>query len=336
MPFISVIMACHNAGIYVSEAIRSVLDQTFSDLELIIVDDASVDDSLEVARAFAQLDRRVQVYSTDGNIGAGAARNLAIDKSTGEWIAVLDADDVFIKEKLEKQVALIKSSGEELVLVGTGCFQISADGRRFAVYQYPATSLELINRLISHKAFPPHSSLMYRASTVRSIGGFNSLFLRAEDFELWLRMRKSGTFACVAEPLVEYRLHDANISNSSANTGYSQINYAIAASVCDLLQQRGLIVPSSVGDKILWDRFMLHVAAEVKACGELEYQEWKRTWRKTMHLKKGYIAKLTSVIHQLVVDPDSMLRLVKEHTVGSQLPQKCLLSWQRKSPCVVS
>ncbi len=330
MPFISVIMACHNAGPYVGEAIKSVVDQTFTDLELIFVDDNSSDDSLAIAKLLAQSDERIKVFSSRTNLGAGAARNLAIEKSTGEWLAVLDADDVFIKDKLEKQVALIKPAKGELVLVGTGCFQIEADGRRFAVYQYPLTSLALKNRLIRQKAFPPHSSLIYRATVMRAIGGFNGLFLRSQDFELWLRMSKFGAFACVSEPLIEYRLHNTNISNTLGEAGYSQLHYAIAASVCDLLRQSGSIDPSSVGDQILWDRFMLHVAAEVKAYGELEYHEWKRTWRNKMYSKEEQVSKIASAFHQLIVSPVNMWKLLREHAIGSQLPQKCLASWLSK------
>jgi len=323
-------MACYNAGPYVGEAIKSVIDQTFSDLELIFIDDNSSDGSLAIAKLLAQSDKRIKVFSNLTNLGAGATRNLAIEMATGEWIAVLDADDVFIKDKLLKQVALIKSANDELVLVGTGCFQIQAGGRRFAVYQYPLTSLALKNRLFRQKAFPPHSSLMYRASVVRSIGGFNGLFLRAEDFEFWLRMSKYGTFACVREPLIEYRLHNTNISNSVGVTGYSQLDYAIAASVCDLLRQCGSIDPSSVGDQMLWDRFMLHVAAEVKASSEHEYHKWKRTWRNKLYSNKKKIAKITSGLRHIALHPVNMWKLLKEHILGSRLPQKCQISWLSK------
>jgi glycosyltransferase involved in cell wall biosynthesis len=324
-------MACHNAEPYVGEAIKSVLDQTFTDLELIFVDDKSSDDSLTVAQSLAQSDKRIKVFSNRTNLGAGAARNLAIEKSTGEWLAVLDADDVFIKDKLEKQVALIKSAKDELVLVGTGCFQIEADGRRFAVYQYPLTSLALKNRLIRQKAFPPHSSLMYRASVARSIGGFNGLFLRAQDFEFWLRMSKFGAFACVSEPLIEYRLHNTNISNSIAKGGYSQLEYGLAASVCYLLRQRGSIDPSAAGASSSWDNFMQHVATEIRDSGELDYRKWKQSWGAPNQFNGVLFAKIRSVLNHSFWNPAYAWRLLKEHSVGSSLPKKCLQSWLRKS-----
>jgi len=324
-------MACYNAEPYVGEAIKSVLNQTFNDLELIFVDDNSSDSSLAIAKVLAQSDKRIKVFSNRTNLGAGATRNLAIEKSSGEWLAVLDADDVFIEDKLEKQFALIKSTRNKFVLVGAGCFLIGADGSRFAVYTYPLTSSVLKNRLLCHKAFPPNSSLLFRASVVRAIGGFNELFLRAEDFEFLLRMSKFGAFACVSEPLIEYRLHNTNKSNSLGKTGYSQLDYAIAATVCDLLRQRGSIDPSSVDDQLLWDRFMLHVAAEVKESGELEYRKWKRTWRNKMYLENRRISKVTSALCHLASHPFNMWRLLKEYTVGCRLPQKCQASWLSKS-----
>ena len=211
MAFVSVIMACHNAESYVGEAIKSVIGQTYTDLELIFVDDKSSDDSLAVAQSFAQSDKRIKVFSSTSNLGAGPARNLAIEKSSGEWLAILDADDVFIKDKLEKQVAFIKSAKDDLVLLGTGCFHIDSDGQRVSVHQYPSTSSSLKDNLIRYKAFPPHSSLMYRTSAVHAVGGFNRLFLRTEDFDIFLRLSHSGAFGCISEPLIEYRLHNTNI-----------------------------------------------------------------------------------------------------------------------------
>jgi glycosyltransferase involved in cell wall biosynthesis len=331
MPFVSVIMACRNAESFVGEAIRSVIDQTFTNLELIFIDDNSSDNSLLIAKAFAQSDKRIKVLSNRTSLGAGVSRNLAIEKSTGEWIAILDADDVFIKDKLEKQVAFLNTTRGALVLVGTGCFQIEEDGRRVAVYKYPLTSRALKNRLFRQNAFPPHSSLMYRSSVIRAIGGFNDLFVRAEDFECCLRMSKYGAFACLSEPLIEYRLHNANISNSVGETGYSQLDYAMAASVCDLLRKSGSIDPSSADDQMLWDKLMLHVNAEVKASSELEFREWKRTWRNNMYLKKGQIGRIALGLHQLTFNPANMWRLLSEYKTGSRLPHKCLASWLSKS-----
>jgi glycosyltransferase involved in cell wall biosynthesis len=333
MPFISVIMACHNAVPYVGEAIKSVICQTFTDLELIFVDDNSSDDSLAIANMYAQSDKRIKVYSSKISLGAGPARNLAIEKSTGEWLAVLDADDVFINEKLEKQVALIKSTKDELVMVGTGCFQIDAFGRRFAVYKYPLTSSALKNRLYLNKAFPPHSSLMYRAFAFRAIGGFNGFFLRAQDYELWLRLSTFGAFACVSEPLIEYRLHNTNISNKVGELGYSQLDYSVAAGVCHLLRLRGIVDPSAAGDTMLWDSFMRHVAEEIRASGELDYRRWKSSWRNQNQFKGGQIAKGFSVLQLLLSNPVYAWRLLKQHTVGSSIPKTCLDTWLKKSLC---
>jgi len=330
-------MACHNAGPYVGEAIKSVVDQTFTDLELIFVDDNSSDDSLAIAKVLAQSDKRIKVFSNRTNLGAGAARNLAIEKSTGDWLAVLDADDVFIKDKLQKQVALIKTAKDELVLVGTGCFQIEANGRSFEVYSYPSTSSILKNRLISQKAFPAHSSLMYRASAVRALGGFNDLFLRSEDLEFCLRLSEFGTFACVSEPLVKYRLHNTNISNSIGKTGYSQLDFGVAAGVCHLLRQRGAIDPSAVGDPVLWDIFMRHVATGIRASGEVDYLEWRQAWRTLSRNKAGWMmAKNIPVFKYLLLKPSYSWRLLKQHTVGSSLHKHGLKSWLSRALCADS
>lgn len=330
MPFISVIMACHNAAPFIGESIKSVLDQSFSDLELIFVDDCSSDGSLNIAQALAEKDNRIKVYSTGQNEGASAARNLAIAKSTGEWLAVLDADDRFIVDKLEKQVSFLMSSDDDVVLVGSGCFKIDECGERLSAYRYPASSPALKKRLRRHQAFPPHSSLIFRASVVRSIGSYRAIFRRAEDFDLLLRLSEHGRFVCLREPLIEYRIHSMNISASNDETGYSQFDYAVMASVCFLLRQRGSVDPSSEEEDILWNRFSIHVASRVKELGYISYSEWKRSWRNSFNLEKRIVGKVWSTSYQLFLHPIYFCLFVAERTVGTRLPLKCLRSWQNE------
>lgn len=329
MPLVSIIMACHNQERYVHDAITSALGQTYTDFELIFVDDHSTDKSLHFANILMGTDSRLHVFSSPCQLGAGAARNFAIKHARGEWIAVLDADDVFFKDKLEKQISAVHRhpNKESVVLVGSGVIHINSDGKRLSTYQYPTDSLKLKERLVRMQAFPAHSSLLYRSSVLRKVGGFNNIFLRAQDYDLWLRLCKEGDILCLNEPLMGYRLHNTNISNSKGKSGYSQFEYAVAANVCDMLRQNNYQDPSSLGDPLVWDSFMAHVIAQIKMSGELEYRDWKKSWSNLKFAKSGSRLKILMLFMRIIANPSNAWRLLKEHLVGTVLPRRCYLSW---------
>lgn len=244
-PFFSVIMACHNAEAYIEEAIQSVLNQTCEDWELIIVDDASTDKSHIIASKYNLSDQRMKVYRLESNGGAGFTRNYAVERSSGSWLAILDADDLFLPDKLERQKNFITSYHcGNLVLVGTGVIQISAEGQVLKAYSYPRESNRIKRNLYAMAKFPPHSSIVYKASVFNEIGGFNHRFLRSQDLDLWLRISEKGNLASLDEPLIKYRLHDGGISVNPSSQGYSQRMYGIVANMCWRLRMEGCDDPS--------------------------------------------------------------------------------------------
>lgn len=330
-PLISVIMPCHNASSYLESSIKSVIDQTFRDFELIIVDDASTDSSLSIAKNVSSLDNRVKVYKSDTNLGPGGARNFAIQRAQGEWLAILDSDDRFLQEKLQKQVKIIELSDDKLVLLGTGCFHINEKGDRLAEFRYPRKSVILKNRLFRLKAFPPHSTLIYRATAVQALGGFNEAFPRAQDFDLWLRLADVGDFSCIAEPLVEYRIHEGNITHSTAKEGYTQFQYAIAASVCRKLRKSGFVDPSLSSKEALWSDFMKHMAVQIRQSGEIEYREWKKQLFHSTPTGNGTKLRMFFLtIWRIGTNPHYMIKLFIEKAVGNPLPNKCFRSWRKE------
>ncbi len=245
-PLFSVIMACYNSEPYIAEAIRSVLDQTISDWELIIVDDASTDNSYDLVKSFADNESRIKLIHAKSNQGPAAARNAAVENSNGKWLAILDADDIFFPNKLEKQKAFITSGREKkLVLLGTGVILFGDDAASEKKYIYPAASKKLKSNLFARKKFPPHSSMTYSSCAFKAVGGFNVRYLRAQDHDLWLRLSVLGSFASLREPLVKYRLHPSRISVNACMKGFQQKTYGTAASVCRLVRQQGMIDPSN-------------------------------------------------------------------------------------------
>jgi glycosyltransferase involved in cell wall biosynthesis len=335
-PTVSVIMACHNAEAYVGEAVGSVLAQTSPDLELVVVDDRSTDDSVAVIRALAAADDRVRCLESRVNGGAAAARNRAIAEASGEWLAVLDADDVFLEDKLERQMRLIRGGPESLVLVGTGCHQVDDAGRHLSTHLYPTASARLKDHLLRWKPFPPHSSVMYRAAAVRAAGGFDDRFCPSEDYDLWLRLSDTGEFASVDAPLVRYRRHQTNISNAVGSTGYTQLEYGAAATACHLLRRAGAEDPSRAEDPRVWPAFMAHVAEVVRASGEREYRQWKAGWRGPGSAGRGGAGKGRPALRELASRPAWTLRLLTERAAGNGLPRRCMQSWLAARSCADS
>lgn len=327
-------MASHNAAPYIEQAIKSVTNQTFTDLELIIVDDASQDDSLLLSRKAALNDPRLKVLSLTKNVGAGAARNIAIEEAHGEWLAILDADDVFLPNKLQQQVELIQEANSNTVLVGAGCFHIDAAGQRSKQYEYAMQSKTLKKNLQSGRKFPPHSSLIYRTSAISKVGGYNQRFLRAQDYELCLRLSEVGDFACCRSPLVEYRIHSSNISHQISNQGFTQAEYGIAAKVCQMLRRNNRIDPSTAADQELWHVFMLHVARIVRQSNYQKYDKWKQNWKQKLKKSHNFFDKLACSAGPISESPFFIINLLGTHTRLTVLAEQCFETWDTDNLCV--
>ncbi len=311
-------MTCYNAGPYVGESIKSVISQTYSNIELIFVDDKSSDNSLEIAREIQKFDGRIKIFANKSNLGVSKSRNLAFTKATGKWLAILDADDVFVQNKLEKQINFINSTNLNLSIIGTSSFLIDESGREFAKYKYPNNSIILKQNLINQKPFPPHSSLMYCASAVRSIGGFNYNFLLGEDIDLCLRLSEYGDIACLSEPLVKHRRHSTNISKSIHVTGHSIFEYSVAATVCHLLRQHNMNDPSLTLDPSIWRKFMQHISDFTITSGEDRFLKWKKNLRNE---------KNNILLTALLFYPKYAFRLIFNRLYGNKFAYKLFKSW---------
>lgn len=239
---VSVIMACHNSSEYLEEAVSSVLGQTCSDLELILIDDCSTDDTLKLANRYRAYDHRVSVVSLSKNSGPATARNAGIRAAKGKWLGILDSDDVAAPSRFEKQINLAES-GENLVMIGSSSISMDANGHAIKGHKYPTTHRELVRRLALMRAVPPHSSLLYRKDVVIKLSGYNPRYVPSEDYDLWLRLSEIGKLACIDQPLVKIRKHQRNISN--AEGGVRQIRMGVAAAACHYLRVQGYTDPST-------------------------------------------------------------------------------------------
>jgi glycosyltransferase involved in cell wall biosynthesis len=269
-PEITVLMSCYNAENWLEEAVESVLSQTYSNFEFILVDDGSKDETLGIIRKYEKSDSRIKVI-TKVNTGLSDSLNAGIAQAQGLWTARLDADDISEPTRLEKQLAFI-SSNPQTVLLGTGFLEIDADGVIIKQHQYPSGNKVLRSHLEKCLRFFPHSSAFYRTADVQMISGYNKKYTSAQDWDLWLRLSDSGEIACLNEPLVRIRQHANQISH--AGSGKMNTIEAQMTITSHFLRKLGVIDPTS-GDDLEWIRFRNWVELQIDEEGVFEM---RRIW----------------------------------------------------------
>ncbi|HAT12703.1 MAG TPA: glycosyl transferase [Microcoleaceae bacterium UBA10368] len=209
-PQVSVIIPAYNGDRYIVQAVESSLSQTFTDLEIIVVDDGSTDGTHQVLHPY--LDRIRYIYQE--NQGVAAARNRGIKEAQGEFLAFLDADDYFLPSKLEKQLACFDVD-PALDMVQTGWFIVNEKGQNISAVkpweQAPKLDLE---SFILYKCVRP-SAMLLRRKWWKKLGGFDSQFPLAEDLDFALRLTlKGGKAAWLEEILTCYRQHNSSLMSS--------------------------------------------------------------------------------------------------------------------------
>lgn len=239
---ITVLMSVFNGERWLRESIESVLGQTYTDFEFIVVNDGSTDASLDIIEGFATADRRIRVIDKP-NTGLADSLNVGIGLSRGEWIARIDADDVCDARRLAVQYS-VACSRKDLVLIGTGLITIDGLGQHKRRFHYPHGHQQLIQQLVKRRRFFAHSSAFFRTQTVKALGGYRPRLRRSQDFDLWLRLSEVGQMNCVDEPLVYIRHHADQISHDDG--GRRQIVDSRVALVSYFLRQSGLIDPVAV------------------------------------------------------------------------------------------
>ena len=207
-PSISVVVPCYNKGAVLHETLASACAQTFAPLEIIVVDDGSSDDSAAVAAAFAPPVRLVR----QENRGESVARNRAIDMAAGDWIALLDADDVWAHDKLERQVDVIRADAAgDLVCVYTDAYLFDGTGRtgESRKPEYHAAADHHVRMLLDWSIIP--SSALVRTAAARRVR-FPEDVRHSEDMIFFVELRGHGRFERIAECLTGYRRNAGNQS----------------------------------------------------------------------------------------------------------------------------
>lgn len=213
-PEISIIMCAYNAGRYIEEALDSVQAQTFENWELIVVDDGSVDDTAQKVKAKLQ-DQRIR-YIYQENAKQGKARNNGIAHATAEWITILDADDRWMPEKLQLQLALANETNADVLCSRANL--IDAEGNYVADKQLDTLQtgwLRPQQALLNGRNDIIFSTVLMKKAVIDSVGGFNETPGMAEDYHLFLTLTDRGyTFYRQPEILADYRIHASQTSST--------------------------------------------------------------------------------------------------------------------------
>ncbi len=214
---VSIIMPNYNCEKYIEETVNSVLNQTYQNWELLIVDDCSSDNSLVILKRFEQNDNRIKVYVNETNKGAAYSRNLALREAKGKWIAFLDSDDLWVPEKLEKQITFMKENDYH--------FSFTKYGQ---IDQY---SNSLNTEVSGPKKVTPKKMFRYcylgcltviYDSEIIGIVQINDNIKKRNDYAIWLKVCKKATCYYLNEKLAFYRKRVGSISHQSK---FSLIKY---------------------------------------------------------------------------------------------------------------
>lgn len=208
-PKVSVIIPTYNRANLISRAIQSVLNQTYQDFEIIVVDDASRDDTKIVVNNFN--DDRIIYIRHEINKGGGASRNTGIKMAQGDYIGLLDDDDEWLPEKLEKQVIKFQDSSEEVGLIYSGFYYILEKNDTVMYEVYPTLSgnvyVELLKGCILGSPTP-----LIKKSSFEKAGFFDEELPGCQDWDMWIRISKYYEFDYVPEILAKHRVHGKQIS----------------------------------------------------------------------------------------------------------------------------
>ena len=212
MTKVSVIIPTYNRAELLPLAVKSVLEQTFQDFEIIIVDDASTDNTEEIVNSLS--DKRIKYILHETNKGESWTRNTGLKNGKGEYIAWLDDDDEWLSDKLQRQVAILDHSSKEVGGVYTG--QVNIDGTTGRVLSTRLASKRgnLFTELLSGGCYIAPSSLMLRTSCIEKVGWFDKSIIFGPDTDMWVRIAKEFQFECIEEPLTKYRIHEKRLSTN--------------------------------------------------------------------------------------------------------------------------
>jgi Glycosyl transferase family 2 len=212
-PMVTVLTTVYNGELFLRESIESIVNQTFSHFELLIVNDGSTDKSKEIVKEFH--DHRIRFVSLEKNIGICEVLNLGLELATGKYIAIMDQDDISCLDRLEKQVNYLENN-PDISCVGTNFYWLNNSDEKSWIQYFESEDVKIASLFSSPIC---HPTVMYRLSDLRHHNLSYSLdYPYAEDYNLWVELVKHTKVMNLSEPLLHYRKHSGQISRLKSET----------------------------------------------------------------------------------------------------------------------
>ncbi len=213
---ISIILPVYNGEKYIKDAIQSVLNQSFLDWELLVIDDASTDKTREIIEEFSRKDKRIIYIKNEENLGIQKTLNIGLKHAKGEYIARIDDDDAWIDSiKLEKQIRFLEENKDH-VLVGTGVINVDEKNHELFRFLNPLTDIEIKKKLLTKNCFI-HSSVVFRRDIAMKFGGYDETehTKHVEDYDLWLKLGSVGKLANLPLYGVKFMMRKSSLSGKN-------------------------------------------------------------------------------------------------------------------------
>jgi hypothetical protein len=202
-------MAVRDGLPYLEQAVDSILAQTFTDFEFVIIDDGSTDSTPDVLRRYQSADRRVRVHHQQ-NVGLTPSLNRGCHLARGPYLARMDADDISFPDRLERQVEFLDRH-PRVALLGSAVVRIDELGRQIKRSECPTSHPEIVQALTRYNCFT-HPTVMLRRDMLAAVGGYREAYRQAQDYDLWLRLSERYEVANLADPLLYYRVYASQVS----------------------------------------------------------------------------------------------------------------------------
>lgn len=212
-PLITVLMPAYNMEHYIGQAIESILNQTFQDFELLIINDASTDRTHNIIKTYFKKDTRIRLIKNKKNIKISNTLNKGIKMARAEIIARMDPDDISFPERLAIQFNFLRNH-PKVAIVGANIQIINANGKPISKREYPTSSANLKKIMFRYSPFA-HPVIMFRKKAFEEFGGYSESMVPCEDIDLWFKIGSKYEFATIRKSLLAYRMLLTSSSHSN-------------------------------------------------------------------------------------------------------------------------
>ena len=213
-PLVSVVMPVYNPGKYLVDAIDSILSQTFSNFEFIIVDDASTDGSWKIIKSFAKKDSRIIAFKNKINLGVSLTSNIAISQARGKYIARMDSDDVSTPDRLQKQVDFLKNH-PQIIVVGGQCAIVDENNQVVGFKKFPLTQNQIKDMIFWAVPIQQGYMMVNTSLLPKNFTWYHPSKFSAEEVDLYFNLFKYGDFANLPDNLYFYRKISTSLSHQN-------------------------------------------------------------------------------------------------------------------------